>query len=82
MAVIGALSVSKDEPPEFGTFESSVLRNLAGSNSVRTTIPQVIAALLGAAPGSVLVWTFHPANKSVSVEVMHGRGRGKSSRRR
>lgn len=81
MAVVGESSVSEGNPPEFGSYESSVLRNLADSNSVRTTIPQVIAVLLGAAPGSVLVWSFDPVGKSVSVRVKGGRGPRKSSNR-
>jgi hypothetical protein len=81
MAVVGESSVSEGKSPEFGSFESSVLRNLADSNSVRTTIPQVIAALLGAAPGSVMVWTFDPESRSATVRVRSERTAKKSSKR-
>ncbi len=81
MAVVGESAVSEDKPPAFGSFESSVLRNLAASNSVRTTIPAVIAALIGAAPGTVLVWSFDSATKAVTVRVKSGRDSKKSSKR-
>lgn len=81
MSVVGASSVSEEEPPEFGSYESSVLRNLAASNSVRTTIPQVIAVLLGAAPDTTLVWSFDPATRSATVRLKPGRPKRKSSKR-
>lgn len=81
MAVVGELSVSEEEAPEFGTFESSVLRNLSGSNSVRTTIPQVVASLLGAAPGTELIWSFDPATRSATVRLKPEHSKGKSSKR-
>lgn len=81
MAVIGGSSVSESKPPAFGSFESSVLKNLAASNSVRTTIPQVIAALIGAGPGTTMVWTFDPASKVVTVRVKPERYSKKSSKR-
>lgn len=74
--------MSGEAPPKFGSYESSVLRNLAGSNSVRTTIPQVIAVLLGAAPDTTLVWTFDPSTKSAVVRLKTDSPKRKSSKRR
>jgi len=81
MAVVGESSMSEGELPQFGTYESSVLRNLADSNSVRTTIPQVIATLLGAAPGSILVWSFDAGARSATVRVKSTSKPKKSSKR-
>jgi hypothetical protein len=64
---------------EFGEFQSRVLKTLANSKSVRTTIPQVIATLLRAAPGSTLTWTFDPGSGSATVRLASG---GVSSKRR
>ncbi len=68
-------------PPEFGTAESSVLRNLAASNSVRTTIPQLIAAQLRAAPGTTLVWSFDSESDSATVRLKPASSGRKSSKR-
>ena len=73
--------MSEDKPPKFGTFESSVLRNLASSNSVRTTVPQLIAVQLGASPGTTLVWSFDPESNSATVRLKPESPRRKSSRR-
>lgn len=73
--------MTEKKPPEFGTFESSVLRNLASSNSVRTTVPQLIAVQLGAAPGTTLVWSFDPESNSATVRLKPGPSGRKSSKR-
>ena len=73
--------MSEKKPPEFGSYESSVLRNLAASNSVRTTVPQLIAVLLGAAPGTTLVWSFDPTTKFATVRVKDESPSRKSSKR-
>ena len=73
--------MSEDKLPKFGTFESSVLRNLASSNSVRTTVPQLIAIQLGASPGTTLVWSFNPDSNSATVRLKPGPSGRKSSKR-
>jgi hypothetical protein len=73
--------MSEDKPPKFGSYESSVLRNLKASNSVRTTVPQVIAAQLGSAPGTTLIWSFDPSSKSAVVKLKPGPPKRKSSKR-
>lgn len=49
------------------TFTSKVSRALAGSRSVRTTIPEAVAAILGVEPGSTLTWTVEPGTGRVAV---------------
>jgi len=55
------------------TFTSKVLRTMAGSASVRTTIPEAVAAILGAENGSTLAWTVEAATGKVSVSVQAGK---------
>jgi hypothetical protein len=52
-----------------GQFASKVLRTVEGSLSVRTTIPEAVAAILGVRPGSVLVWTVEPGTGKVCVSA-------------
>jgi hypothetical protein len=78
--VVGESSVSK-EAPVFGEYESKVLRTLPGSNSVRTTVPQVIANLLEAAPDTTLIWSFDKATGSATVRLKREASGKKSSKR-
>jgi len=50
-------------------FRSKVIKNLEGSGSVRSTIPEAVAAIIGAAPGGTLVWSVEPGATSVTVSV-------------
>ena len=52
-----------------GTFRSKVLQTVPGSPSVRATIPEAVAAILGAAPGSTLLWSVEPGSLRVTVSV-------------
>jgi hypothetical protein len=61
--VSGELSVT------VGEFRTKVVSNMEGSDSVRSTIPEAVAALLGAVPGATLVWSFKPGSTEVRVSV-------------
>lgn len=52
-----------------GEFRTKVVANMEGSDSVRSTIPEAVAALLGAVPGATLVWRFEPGATKVDVSV-------------
>jgi len=52
-----------------GKFTSKVLQTVPGSPSVRATIPEAVAAILGATPGSTLVWQVEPGSGKVRVSV-------------
>jgi hypothetical protein len=52
-----------------GRFTSKVLQTVPGSPSVRATVPEAIAAILGAVPGSTLVWEVEPGSLRVTVSV-------------
>lgn len=73
--------MSEGEPRKFGEFTSKVLLTLPGSTSVRTTVPQVIANLLEAAPGSTLVWKFDKKAGAAVVRLGRGPPNKKSSKR-
>jgi hypothetical protein len=70
------------------TFTSRVLRTVKGSSSVRATIPEAVAAILGVEHGSVLIWSIEPGTGRVWVsgsaqgESQGGSGRKKSPKRR
>lgn len=51
------------------TFESSVVRAVSRSPSVRTTIPEAVAAILGAEPNDVLVWEVELGSGRIFVSV-------------
>lgn len=50
-----------------GTFRSAVLLVNEASDSVRTTIPGGVAEILGAVPGSTLVWSVDLKAGTVTV---------------
>lgn len=52
-----------------GTFRSAVLLVNEASDSVRTTIPGGVAEILGAVPGSTLVWSVDLKGGTVTVTV-------------
>jgi hypothetical protein len=52
-----------------GKFKSKVLQTVPGSPSVRATVPEAVAAILGAVPGSTLVWVIEPGSGRVTVSV-------------
>jgi hypothetical protein len=55
------------------TFTSKVLRTVKGSSSVRATIPEAVAAILGVEDGSVIVWTVEPGSGRVWVSAPPGK---------
>jgi|GEM_PF-6465707 len=55
-----------------GTFRSKVSKTMERSESVRTTIPEAVAAILGAGPGSTLLWAVEPGSGRVTVLVEGG----------
>jgi hypothetical protein len=52
-----------------GEFRTKVVSNMEGSDSVRSTIPEAVAALIGAVPGATLRWSFEPGSTKVEVSV-------------
>jgi hypothetical protein len=55
--------------PEPLSYRSKVSRALKETTSVRTTVPETIARLLRAAPGSTLIWTVVPGELEARVRV-------------
>ena len=49
------------------SFVTKVTRTLEASDSVRTTVPRMVALLLGVKPGTVLVWKVVPGADSATV---------------
>ena len=61
------------------TFESKAVRAIERSDSVRTTVPAPVAALLGVEPGDRLIWTVGPGTGRVSVSKGEGGAAGAKS---
>lgn len=65
------------------SFESKAVKSLKRSQSLRTTVPEAIAALLGLEPGDVVLWTVEPGSGRVEVSRKDlRRPLGGSSKRR
>lgn len=58
MSVVGPLA-----------YHSKVSRALRDTASVRTTVPEPIARLIGAGPGSTLEWSVVPGERTATVSV-------------
>ncbi len=65
-----------------GTFRSAVLLVNDASDSVRTTIPGGVAEILGAVPGTTLVWSVNLKGGTVTVSVEAPEPAGKKSSKR
>jgi antitoxin component of MazEF toxin-antitoxin module len=52
---------------------SKVFRAFKKTDSLRTTIPQVVVGMLGVEPGSELVWVTEPGSVTVTVRVARKR---------
>ena len=63
------------------TYQSKVSLALKGTASVRTTIPEPIARLIGAEKGSMLEWSVIPGSRTASVVVVAEPGVSKRSKR-
>jgi len=50
-----------------------VFRAFKKTDSLRTTIPQVVVGMLGVEPGSELVWVTEPGSVTVTVRVARKR---------
>ena len=50
-------------------FVTRVTRTLEASESVRTTVPKMVALLLGVKPGTALVWKVVPGADSATVSL-------------
>ena len=50
-------------------FKSKVSKTMERSESVRTTVPEAVAAILGAQPGSTLIWEVEPRSWTVRVSI-------------
>ena len=49
------------------SFESRAFRAVSGSDSLKTTVPQSVATVLGLEPGDSIVWTVDVAVRSATV---------------
>ena len=58
-------------------FESKAVRSLKRSASIRTTVPEPIAAVLGLEFGDTLIWEVEPGSGRVSVVVGGGGSKDK-----
>lgn len=63
------------------TYQSKVSLALKGVASVRTTIPEPIARLIGAGTGSTLEWSVVPGSRTASIVVVANPGSAKRSKR-
>lgn len=50
-------------------FKSKVLKSVSTSSSVRATIPETVATILGAEPGDILVWTADAHAGTATVRI-------------
>lgn len=48
-------------------FKSKIGRTKAASESLRTTVPEAVAAILGVADGDTLFWVVEPGGMKVTV---------------
>jgi bifunctional DNA-binding transcriptional regulator/antitoxin component of YhaV-PrlF toxin-antitoxin module len=65
------------------SFESTALRALARSDSLRATVPAPVAALLGLEPGDAIVWSVEPGTGVITVSKKRGESPApKESKRR
>jgi bifunctional DNA-binding transcriptional regulator/antitoxin component of YhaV-PrlF toxin-antitoxin module len=63
-------------------FESKAVKSLKRSASLRTTVPEAVAALLGLEPGNSLLWTVEPGSGVVTVSRKEPSESGKRESRR
>lgn len=59
-------------------FESKAVRSVKQSESIRTTVPEAISALLGLEIGDSILWEVEPGSGRISVSR---KGPAKSSKR-
>lgn len=59
-------------------FKSKVTRVMPTSSSLRATIPEGVAALIGAEHGSTLLWETEPGSTKVVVSVEEEKGSQKA----
>ena len=59
-------------------FESKAVQSVKGSGSIRTTVPEPVAALLGLEIGDTMLWEVEPGSGMIGVSR---KGPGKSSKR-
>ena len=59
-------------------FESKAVRSVKVSPSIRTTVPEPVAAILGLEVGDTIAWSVSPGSGEVSIS----RGAGSKSRKR
>jgi hypothetical protein len=69
------------------TFESKAFRAVEGSESLKTTVPQSVATVLGLEAGGTLVWELDVNGRSATVRSKHtaiprGSVRGEAPRSR
>jgi hypothetical protein len=55
-------------------FESKVFKAATASDSLKTTVPQSVATVLGLEPGDTLVWEVDVSARSASVRRGPGAG--------
>ena len=48
-------------------FESSAVRSVKASSSIRTTVPEAVSAILGLEPGDSILWEVEPGTGKVAV---------------
>jgi hypothetical protein len=49
------------------SFDSKAFRAAPGSDSLKTTVPQAVATVLGLEPGDSLTWEVDVSNRSATV---------------
>ena len=47
--------------------ETAVVKSVSGSESLRTTVPQTVAAMMGLAPGDHVVWVVDSQAGTIQV---------------
>jgi bifunctional DNA-binding transcriptional regulator/antitoxin component of YhaV-PrlF toxin-antitoxin module len=60
--------------------ESQAVRSSKASDSVRTTVPSVVATILGLEPGDTLIWEIEPGSGRINVARKPDTGERSSAR--
>jgi hypothetical protein len=50
--------------------ETAVVKSVSGSDSLRTTVPQAVATMMGLGPGDHMVWVINPQAGTIEVTMI------------
>ena len=50
--------------------ETAVVKSVSSSDSLRTTVPQAVAAMMGLGPGDHMVWVINPQAGTIGITMI------------